>query len=259
MPLITDAQIGQWLGMYLFPLFRLSAFFLVAPLFGTPLISQRIRIGLAFAITLLIAPLLPPVPPVDPLSLPGLYIVVQQVLIGIALGFVMQVFFQVFVFGMQMVAMQMALGMASMVDPANGINVTVVAQYFLLLLSLVFLASNGHLVMLEILVDSFRYLPVGVAEFDAARSLSIAQTGSWMLLSGLLLALPAVTALLIVNMAFGVMTRAAPQLNIFSLGFPVSMVLGLLFIWLGMQGFLPRYDALAREAFALMRQTAGIP
>lgn len=251
--------LSAWLGAYLFPLFRLGGFFLIAPLFGTQLVPGRIRIGLALLVTLLLAPLLPPVPAIDPLSIESMLLVTQQVLIGVALGFVMQLFFQVFVFGAQMIAMQMALGLASMVDPANGISVTVLAQYFLLLLTLVFVATNGHIVMFEVLLESFRYLPVGGDWDAAAAGGEIAHAASWMFLSGLLLALPAVTALLVVNLAFGVMTRAAPQLNVFSLGFPVSLVFGLFIVWLGMGGFLPQYDALSREAFALLREFAHAP
>jgi flagellar biosynthetic protein FliR len=251
--------LSAWLGSYLYPLFRIGGFFLIAPVFGTQLVPPRIRIGLALLVTLLIAPLLPAVPPLDPLSPAAMLLVAQQVLIGLGMGFVMQLFFQVFVFGAQMIAMQMALGLASMVDPANGISVTVLAQYFLLLLTLVFVATNGHIVMFEVMLESFRYLPVG-ADWDAsAAGMDVARGASWMFLSGLLLALPAVTALLVVNLAFGVMTRAAPQLNVFSLGFPVSLVFGLFIVWLGLRGFLPQYDLLSQQAFAMLRDFARVP
>ena len=251
--------LGAWIGSYLLVFFRIGGFFLVAPVFGTQLVPPRIRTGLALLVTLLIAPLLPPLPPQDPVSLAMMVTIAKQLLIGLALGFSMQVFFQAIVFGAQLIAMQMALGFASMVDPANGINVTVLAQYFLLMLTLVFLATNGHIVMFEVMLESFRYLPLA-GEWDwAANSWSVASWGAWMFMSGLLLSLPAVTALLIVNIAFGVMTRAAPQLNVFSLGFPLSLLLGFVIVWSGMRGFLPQYDALSAEAFAMLRQLAGSP
>ena len=156
-------------------------------------------------------------------------------------------------------AMQMSLGFASMVDPANGISVTVLAQYFTVLLTLVFLASNGHLAMLEVLLESFRYLPPGSGAFGPEPSWTLVSAASWLFLSGLLLALPTVIALLVVNLGFGVMTRAAPQLNVFSLGFPVSMVFGLFIVWASMREFMPRFDMLSAQAFALMRQLAGAP
>jgi len=256
---LSASVLGAWIGSYLYPMFRLGGFFLIAPLFGTQLVSARIRVGLALLVSVLLAPLLPAPPAIDPLSPAAAVLVAQQLLIGLGLGFVMQLFFQVFVLGAQMIAMQMALGLASMVDPANGISVTVVAQYFLLLLTLVFVATNGHLVMFEVLLESFRFVPVGGTWNAGQASLGIVHWASWMFLSGLLLALPAVTALLVVNLAFGVMTRAAPQLNVFTLGFPVAMVFGLFIIWVSMRGFLPRYDLLAQQAFAMLRQLAGVP
>lgn len=249
--------LGAWIGGYLLVFFRIGGFFLVAPVFGTQLVPRRVRTGLALLVTVLLVPMLPPLAPQDPLSLSMAVTIVKQLLIGLSLGFAMQVFFQAIVFGAQLIAMQMALGFASMVDPANGINVTVLAQYFLLMLTLVFLATNGHLVMFEVMLESFRYLPLA-GEWDwSGNSRSIAGWGSWMFMSGLLLSLPAVTALLIVNIAFGVMTRAAPQLNVFSLGFPLALLLGLIIVWAGMHGFLPQYDAFSGQAFAMMRQLSG--
>ena len=223
------------------------------------LVPARVRLGLALLVTVLLVPLLPAPPALDPLSPAAMLLIARELLIGVGLGFAMLVFFQVFVLGAQLMAMQMSLGFASMVDPANGISVTVLAQYFLVLLTLVFLASNGHLAMLEVLLESFRYLPTGSAAFGAAQHWSLASSASWLFLSGLLLALPAVTALLVVNLAFGVMTRAAPQLNVFSLGFPVSMVFGLFIIWASMGEFMPHFDTVSGQAFALMRELAGVP
>jgi len=251
--------LSQWLGAWLFPLFRLSGFFLVAPVFGMQLVPARIRLGLALLVTVLLVPLLPALPAFDPLSPATMLLIAQELLIGLGLGFAMQLFYQVFVMGAQLMAMQMSLGFASMVDPANGISVTVLAQYFTVLLTLVFLASNGHLAMLEVLLESFRYLPAGSGAFGPEPSWRLVSAASWLFLSGLLLALPTVIALLVVNLAFGVMTRAAPQLNVFSLGFPVSMVFGLFIVWASMREFMPRFDTLSAQAFALMRQLAGMP
>ena len=256
---LTLPALSQWLGAWLFPLFRLGGFFLVAPVFGMQLVPARVRIGLALLVTVLLVPLLPAPPALDPLSPAAMLLIARELLVGLGLGFAMLVFFQVFVLGAQLMAMQMSLGFASMVDPANGISVTVLAQYFLVLLTLVFLASNGHLAMLEVLLESFRYIPPGSGAFGAAQHWSLASSASWLFLSGLLLALPAVTALLVVNLAFGVMTRAAPQLNVFSLGFPVSMVFGLFIVWASMREFMPRFDTVSGQAFALLRQLAGAP
>lgn len=248
----TEAQLSTWLALFLWPLFRVSAFFVVAPIVGVQLVPVRIRLGLGLLCTVAMMPLLPQAPDIELLSLQAIFVVIHQILIGLMMGFLMQMFFHIFVIGGQMMAMQMALGLASMVDPANGISVTIIAQFYLMLVTVVFLASNGHLVMFEVLQESFQVMPPGES-VPIGNFWSLVNSASWMFVGGLLMALPAVTALLIVNLAFGVMTRAAPQLNIFSLGFPVSMMFGLAVIWASLAGFLPRYDGLASEAFEIMR------
>lgn len=247
-------ELQQEAGRILLPLFRIGAFFMVAPIIGTRMVPQRVRMGFTLLVTMIVVPLLPATDYHFGLSASVLLLVIQQVLIGVLFGFMLQIFFHVFVIVGQMIAMQMGLGFASMVDPASGVSVAVVGQLFVILTTLLFLAMNGHLLMIEIMIDSFSQVPVG-ATFDFNSSLwQVANHASWMFASALLLALPAVTALLIVNLAFGVMTRAAPQLNIFSLGFPTSLVLGGVFLWLTLAGFLPNFSALQDTTFFKMQQ-----
>ena len=247
-------ELQQEAGRIFLPLFRITAFFMVAPIIGTRMVPQRVRMGLSLMVTMIVVPLLPATDFHLSLSLGALLIVVQQVLIGVLFGFLLQVFFHVFVIVGQMIAMQMGLGFASMVDPSNGVSVAVVSQLFVILTTLLFLAMNGHLLMIEIMIDSFTQVPVG-AKFNFDNSLwQVASYASWMFANALLLALPAVTALLIVNLAFGVMTRAAPQLNIFSLGFPTSLILGGIFLWLTLAGFLPNFSIMQNATFSNMQQ-----
>ncbi len=251
---LSLVELQQEAGRILLPLFRITAFFMVAPIIGTRMVPQRIRMGLSLMVTMIVVPLLPATEFHYSLSASALLLVVQQVLIGVLFGFMLQIFFHVFVLVGQMIAMQMGLGFASMVDPASGVSVAVVGQLFVILTTLLFLAMNGHLLMIEIMIDSFTQVPIG-ANFNFDNSLwQVANSASWMFASALLLALPAVTALLIVNLAFGVMTRAAPQLNIFSLGFPTSLLLGGVFIWLTLAGFLPNFSALQDATFFNMQQ-----
>lgn len=247
-------ELQQEVGRILLPLFRISAFFMVAPIIGTRMVPQRIRIGLSLLVTMIVVPLLPATGIHISISLNMALIIMQQVLIGALFGFMLQVFFHVFVITGQMIAMQMGLGFASMVDPSNGVSVAVVSQLFVILVTLLFLAMNGHLLMIGIMVESFTQIPID-ASFSFASSLwQVANFAGWMFASALVLALPAVTALLIVNLAFGVMTRAAPQLNIFSLGFPTSIMLGGIFLWLALSGFMPNFAAMQATTFASMQQ-----
>jgi len=254
-PLVFSAEeIGGLLGSFLWPLFRIMGFFMAAPLIGTQLVPMRVRLILAVSMAVLVAPLLPPVPQVEGISASAILIVMQQVVIGVALGFFMQLLFQVFVLAGQLIAMQMGLGFASMVDPSNGVNVAIVSTVYLMLVMMLFISFDGHLVMFEVLVESFTVVPVGLTGFSGDMLLRIVSTLSWVFSSAVVLALPALTALLITNFAFGIMTRAAPQMNIFALGFPVALMLGLFIIWMTLGTFLGSTEALFAEFFIMMRE-----
>jgi flagellar biosynthesis protein FliR len=254
----TDAQIGAWVASLLWPLFRIASFFLVIPVIGTQLVPMRVRMGLAFLLTMLVAPLLPPVPEVDALSIGAAIITLQQIFIGSVMGLVFVMLMQLFVVAGQMIAMQMGLGFASMVDPANGVNVPVLSQIFLVAVTLMFLAMNGHLVMIEVIVESFRAWPISnqiIGENSISKSdlwLFLMRI-SWLFASALVLSLPAITAVLIINLSFGIMTRAAPQMNVFSLGFPIGMLFGLFIVWASIGGLLPKFDDFAVNTFMFIR------
>lgn len=249
---VSFAELGSYGWLFMQPFFRIGAFLMVMPMIGTQLVPMRIRMGLAAVLTLLVIPWVPGVEAAPVLSV-GLFVqVAGQVLLGVAMAFVVQLLFQVFVLAGQMMAMQMGLGFASMSDPANGVYVAILSQFYLLLTTLVFMAMNGHLVALEVLIESFRVVPVG-APWPVDSVGALAGLGGWVFSSALLVALPAVTAILIVNLAFGVMTRAAPQLNVFTLGFPFTMLMGLVIIWVSLSGFLGQYERIAAQALAYLR------
>ena len=255
---LASSQIGGWVASFLLPLFRIAALLMTMPVIGTKLVPTRVRMYLAVAICLVLVPTLPPMPPVDALNFRSFTLIAQEILIGVMMGFSLQLFFHIFVITGQIVSMQMGLGFASMVDPANGISVPVLGQFFLMLVTLLFLSMNGHLVVFETLAESFITLPVGGGLFTDQYWL-LAGRLSWVLGAALLLALPAITALLVINIAFGVMTRAAPQLNIFAIGFPLTMVLGLVIVWIGMSDILAHYLVIVRDALDLLRDLVRTP
>lgn len=256
---LTEAQITEFVGRYLWPLFRIAALLMAMPIFGSRVITARARVVVAVLVTLVIVPLLPPMPAVPPLSMQSLVIIVHQVIIGLLLGFVLQVVFQVFVLAGQFMAMKMGLGFASMNDPTNGVQVTVLSQYYLILATLLFLSLNGHLLAIEMIVQSFTTLPVSATGIDVGVFLQVAKAGSWMFSRALLVALPVLTSLLIVNIAFGVMSRTAPQMNVFAVGFPITLIFGLLLIWFSMGSFLPNYELFVDEGFSLLHNLLSIP
>lgn len=249
---IESTMINSWLGALAFPFIRISGFLLVAPVVGTQLVPARVRIVLAVLITLILAPNLPPMPVVDAVSVPAFVLVVQQLLIGIAMGFTLLVLLQIYVVAGQLIAMQMGLGFASMMDPINGVSVTVLSQFHLMLVTLLFVSMNGHLAMLEVMADSFYSLPVGAGFMNTNALWGLAGWAGWMFASAILMSLPALASLLIVNFALGIVTRAAPQLNIFAVGFPFMLLLGLCIVWFTLNGYLPLFDKFTRQALDMM-------
>lgn len=250
---ISLQQIYQWIGHYFWPFCRIAAFFTILPILSTQLVSQRIRLILALAVTVVVAPTVDAVPNIDLFSMQSFIIVFQQIIIGLAMGFILQILFQVFVIGGQAVAMQNGLGFATLVDPVNGINVASISQLYLMTVNLLFFAFNGHLAVIYLIGSSFNQVPVSDSGFPIDQYLDIVRLGSWMFSGAVLVALPSVISLLVVNVAFGVISRVAPQMNIIAIGFPFTMVLGLVIIWLTLGNVLPQYERLSDDAFEFLK------
>lgn len=248
----SEAQLNTLLGSYLWPLTRVGAMLLATPVFASRQVPVQFRLFLALLLTIAVAPSLPPQPDIDVLSHTGFAILLQQLLIGVTMGFVLQMVFSAVVFGGQSVAYGMGLGFASLVDPQNGVQIPVVSQYFMIFTTLLFLTFNGHLLMIELVLDSFHTLPVATDGISRNELLELITWGSRMFAGGLLIALPVIGALLLVNMGLGVVMRAAPQLNIFSVGFPATIMLGFLLLWVTLPGVLEVFNGLLEEAFQLI-------
>jgi flagellar biosynthetic protein FliR len=233
----------------LFPAFiRIAAMLMIAPVFGAQNIPARIRLVLALVLTAVVAPLLPSTVPVDPLSASGVLILGQQILIGVTIGFSVQLIFAALTLAGQTTAMGMGLGFASMVDPQNGVQVPVVGQYYLVVATLLFLAMNGHLALIRVLVDSFEFLPVGSGWLGGEDFRAVAYWGARMFGNAVLVALPAVTSILLVNLSFGVVSRAAPQLNIFGVGFPIVMMLGFVTLIFALSNLVPQLEQMLDQS-----------
>jgi len=245
---VTD--IMRLLTSLMWPLLRVGSFLLASPVLGAKSISVRTRVILALAIAWILAPIIP-APEINPLSATGLVISLQQIALGVGMGFIFHMAFATVVIAGQSIAMAMGLGFASAVDPQNGVQVPVVSQFYMILATLVFLALDGHLLLIQTIHHSFELLPIG-AQWPRDLAWKIVQWGSQMFVSGLLIALPALASLLLVNLAFGVITRSAPQLNIFAVGFPITLLTGFALILLSLPTFLPQISAAFEAAFELI-------
>ncbi|WP_328988158.1 flagellar biosynthetic protein FliR [Thiorhodovibrio winogradskyi] len=251
---ISADQIMTWALSLIWPFVRISAMLLVAPIFGARGVNTRMRMGMGLLLAMVIAPQLPTPPLIDVISMRGLIVAIQQVLIGIAMGFVLQMVFSALTQAGESMALSMGLGFASVIDPAAGVQVPIVSQFFVIIATLLFLAMNGHLVLLEMLLLSFSSMPIGDGGLTADDLWALLSFGSTMFAGALLIALPAVAGLLMVNLAMGVVARTAPQLNIFAVGFPVMMLAGFVLLSILLPSLFARLGELMTLGFELIQR-----
>ena len=250
--LYSEQQIMMWASSLFWPLLRISAMFIAIPVFSGRFVDRKILVGATLIIAFFTLPLLPEHRAIEVLSHEGVMTALQQTLIGISMGFVLQLVFSAVIFAGQGIAYSMGLGFASMVDPATGVSVPVISQFYLVLSTLLFLTLGGHLVLIEMLIDSFNTLPIGEMGMERSDIWSIIAWSSRIFSAGLLMAMPAISSLLMINIAFGVVTRAAPQLNIFAVGFPITLTLGLLLMWVTIPTVLGNFTNLLAESYGVI-------
>ena len=238
----TESVVNQYLADFLLPLVRVSALIMSMIGLGSKTVPTKVKLFLSLAVTVAVMPAIPPANVAELFSFMTVLLVAQQILIGIMLGFITMMVLNTFTLAGQIIAMQTGLGFASMVDPASGMNVPAVGQFFLVLSTLLFWAMDGHLTYLQFIVASFTTIPIPMESFEVVKFKEIVEWGSWMFATALSLALAPLTAMLLINFSFGIMTRAAPQLNIFAIGFPVTMLSGLLIMWLTMGNFFTHFE-----------------
>lgn len=249
---IDSAQIDAWITLFIFPLARILAFIASAPLWSTAGIPRRTRLIMGIAITVAIAPSLPAMPDVQPASMAGLWIMLQQMLIGIGMGFAARIVFAAFDMAGEFIGLQMGLGFATFFDPLSSSQTPVIAEFYSLIALMLLLSMNGHLLYFATLAQSFSAIPVSATPLAAASWLNLAELGSKIFSAGLLLALPVVVALMITNVGLAVLTRAAPQLNIFALGFPLTLIGGFAAIAISMHYLAVPIQAIFEFAMSAM-------
>lgn len=244
--LVNALELQEWLLRFVGAFARVGAALMVAPIFGASVVPRRVRLVVAAATTLV---LLSAMPAATPAALGPLQLF-REVVLGAAIGFVVQTAFDMLIVAGQMIGLGMGLGFANLIDPQHGVSVPVIGQLYLLLSLLVFVSLDGHVAFVSLLADSFRAMPVGEARFGPAEAGSIVAWGGRIFSGALQVALPAVVAMTVVNIAFGVMSRAAPQLNLFGVGFPLTVILGFVALWLAMQSLAPTFGSIVDEAVA---------
>ncbi len=222
----TSAQLDTWIATFLYPLARILALLVAAPIFNSAGLSTVIRLIFGLSLSLAIAPALPAGPIIPPGSWVGLFVLAQQVIIGVTLGLTLRLIFTAVDVAGELTGLQMGLSFASFFDPQSNAQTAVISSFLGLVTGLLFLSMNGHLLMLSVLAESFRFLPISATPFGAAGFGKFMLWSGVLFSAGLMLALPFIAALLIANISLGVLARIAPQLNIFAIGFPVTSITG---------------------------------
>jgi flagellar biosynthetic protein FliR len=250
---ISSELINTWIISLLWPLTRILGVIATAPILSDRSIPQRVKLGFGIVLTLIIMPTLPEIPKFEIFSLQGLLILVQQLIIGLAMGFCVRLVFSAIGVAGQLIGMSMGLGFAMFFDPQTQSQTTAISQFLTMLLMLIFLSLDGHLMMVTALANSFVSIPIA-PEGVGISPMKIVSWGETIFSTGVLLALPAVAALLITNMALGILTRTAPQLNLFGIGFPVTMSIGFLVLALALQGMLLPMKSMVQDSIEYMQE-----
>ena len=253
---LTSAQMEAWLAAFAWPLTRILALIASAPVIGNPSVPASVKIGLGLLLTVLVAPLVPAPAGISPGSANGLLIMAQQVLIGLAMGFAMQVVFHASELAGEFIGLQMGLGFATLYDASVPGFIPILGQSLGVIFSLAFLAIDGHLLLVSAVVESFQVLPLSPLTAPSG-VLAVTQWGGSIFAFALTLSLPLLAALLITNMALGVLTRAAPQLNIFAIGFPLTILMGFAVLIVALPFLAPVIERQFADSLAAMLRLAG--
>ncbi|MFD1801125.1 flagellar biosynthetic protein FliR [Mixta tenebrionis] len=238
---------------YFWPLMRILALFSTAPVFNDKAIGVRVKVGLAALITFLIGHNLPD-NSVPLFSIMGLWVGCQQMLIGAAMGLTIQMIFVAVRYAGEIIGLQMGLSFATFFDPSGGENMPVIARILNLLSILLFLLFNGHLLMLNVLAESFQLIPISTAPLSRDAFFALAQTAGLIFQCGVGLGLPVITLLLAINLTLGLLNRLTPQLSIFVVGFPLTLTAGMLALLLSVNHLSPYFSYLMERFFSRLSQ-----
>lgn len=253
---ISSELLQSWIVGLLWPLTRVLGMIAAAPIFNHSSLPTQVKLGMGVVITLIIMPTLPPLPQFDIFSMQSLLILTNQLVIGLAVGFSMRLVFSAVEMAGQLIGMTMGFGFASFYDPNTQGQSTALNQLLVLLTMLIFLSVNGHLLIISIIANSFISMPIAVVG-GGINPLLIAQWGGMVFSSGLMLAMPALAALLMTNIALAILTRTAPQLNLFGIGFPITLSMGFIVIALALPQMMRPLENMLDRGIDNMREVTS--
>jgi flagellar biosynthetic protein FliR len=256
---VSTDQLYAWIAAFIWPLTRILGLISAAPPFSNARVPIRIKVMLGILIAILVAPNVPALPAIDPMSMSGLLILAQQMIIGLAMGLVMRIAFAAVEMAGQLISMTMGLGFAVFFDPTSQGQTAAISQAFSLLATLIFLATNGHLLLISALADSFVTLPISAQPMSTEGVHQVVLWGGSIFSMGLQLAMPVIGVLLVTNLALGILTRAAPQLNLFGIGFPVTLSAGFILIAVCLPYMATPLERLMDQSIRMVRMVGATP
>jgi len=255
----TETQILTWLQSAFWPMVRIGGVLMTAPVFGDGFSSPLVRLMLMLALTLILAPLLPAAVPLPMFSAEWWLRGGEELAVGLMLGFILKIALEAVVMGGELIGNSMGIGFARVADPVRGADAPVVGEFLQVTAVLVFLSVGGHLRLIEALADSFRHAPVGGELLGANVLYTVFGFAGRIFEGAMSVALPTVAALLLVNLAFGVMSRSAPTLNGLSVGFPLSLIAGLFLMQINLPQLGSVLEIQLDAAWALIASLVGVP
>lgn len=247
----SEAQVMAWISPWIWAFFRVLGLFTAAPVLSMRAIPRRVRMALSVLIVLAAQPSLPEMAPISINSPDALLVAIQQVLIGLTIGFAARVIFSALEFAGEIVGLQMGLNFASFFDPLSGGQATAISRFYGTIASWLFVVMNGHLLITAAVVSSFTTFPVSNEPLAFLKVLQPQVWGAEVFKLGLWVSLPIVTMLMLVNMVMGLIARVSPQMNIFVVGFPVSISVGLVGLWLTLPMMQAPFTAAIERMLAL--------
>ena len=254
--MFTTVQIADTILGVLWTALRVGGVVMLAPLLGAMYVPRRIRLAMALVLAVTMLPIAGSMPDIQPLSPDGIIAITQELAVGMAIGFVLRLATEAALLAGQLISTGMGLSFATVVDPQNG-GMPLLGRFYIVVSSLVLLATNAHLSLIALLAQSFKVVPIGSGGLSPADARAIVEFAGLMFAGAIQLALPSVVAILMVNVAFGVISRAAPTLNLFAVGFPITILLGLVILVMSLQTQGPVWLEHITEAFTLLTGMLG--
>lgn len=245
-------KIYQMLPYYFLVFIRVSSFFAAFPMFSMTTIPKQIIVLFSFAMSIMFFEVHPVLINIDLFSLKGLEMVANQVLLGVAAGFVFTIIFNIFIYFGEITAMQTGLGFATLFDPHIS-QMNLLGQFYWLTIATLFLLMNGHLEVIQMLFESFRIIPVTATALSMIKIKTLIDWSAIIFSGSILISLPMIIALLSINIVFAVMTRAVPQLNLFSIVMPIVLLIGFIVIYITFRVVIDDAPDYFEEGFKMMK------